>query len=108
MVIGKANETSDTYTIKTTLTVNNDADFSKLQGYAEKNESKTELKPSTNQNTIVNDVKDNNSQANLSEIPRAGGKFGLDNILKIIIICAVLLLVACLLKDRRKEYGEKR
>jgi len=109
----KESETSDEYKLKATLEIKEDADFSKLEGYAVKSLKEGFVDNSTNKdeniplNQISNSLENtNNNQeknvvANIQKIPQTGNEISLQNILYSVIVIATLIGISLAVYNKK-------
>lgn len=117
VVYEKVSETDNEYNIKTTFKVKENADFSKLEGFALKqlkegtdNEKLEDLENGLSNfisNTISgmqgNEVGQSNTVANFSEIPKTGNEISLEKVLTTIIIMSVIMMSLLSIYNRKRN-----
>ena len=91
-------------TLKITLAVNTDKDFSVLDGYAEKFIEDLDISNKINTNVISNGVyQNNNIAANISKIPQTGNEISLVKILTTIIIMSGIMMISLSIYNRKRN-----
>lgn len=114
----KISETEDTYIVESTLVINNDADFSTIDGYFEDSmnqlgntllNSAQNIVANTNQaltntlqslNSVINQQESvNKVTSSMNKLPQTGDSFGLKDGLYILIGVSFITLIWILIKD---------
>lgn len=91
-------------TLKITLAVNTDKDFSILDGYAEKFIGDLDISNKINTNVISNGIyQKNNITANISKIPQTGNEISLVKVLTTIIIMSGIMMISLSIYNRKRN-----
>ena len=93
---------------KTIFTINTTADFSKIEGYAEKFIKELDLENKININGIINKTdntlnQNKNVTANISKIPKTGNEISLVKILTGTIIMSIIMIILLSIYNRKRN-----